>query len=275
MPCFNTVPISIIPPAAQGQGPLVWQNGSQINRLNSPLNPSLVLFDGSVTRFGDGSAQSPISLPNVQQVSGFPTFLLGANSSGKWGFYNPTVSGLGTPNQILTTNSSGTATLWQTGVTGVTNGSTSNGTNTAVGGTGLYGEFITSSLAQSSALALSGNAPKTVTSITLTSGDWDVRGQVDYVNVSSTSTTLVTLVQQGINVGTSNAFGGQDTYSILQMSQITLGTSGTSTLGMPIRIQRVNIPASTTNIVYLVAASNFSGSGGLSVFGTIEARRVR
>jgi len=273
MPCFNTVPISIIPPTAQGQGPLVWQNGSQINRLNSPLNPSLVLFDGSVTRFGDGSAQSPISLPNIQQVSGSPTFILGANSSGKWGFYNQTVSGLGTPNQILTTNSSGTATLWQTGVTGVTNGSTSNGTNTAVGGTGLYGEFITSSVAQASAVTLSGNAPKTVTSITLTSGDWDVRGQVDYVNPSTTATALVTLIQQGINVGTPNAFGGQDTYSILQMSQITLGVLGVSTLGMPIRIQRVNIPASTTTVVYLIASSNFSGS--LSAFGTIEARRVR
>lgn len=231
------------------------------------------MFDGSVTRFGDGSAQSPIYLPNIQQVSGSPTFILGANSSGKWGFYNQTVSGLGTPNQILTTNSSGTATLWQTGVTGVTNGSTSNGTNTAVGGTGLYGEFITSSVAQASAVTLSGNAPKTVTSITLTSGDWDVRGQVDYVNPSTTATALVTLIQQGINVGTPNAFGGQDTYSILQMSQITLGVLGVSTLGMPIRIQRVNIPASTTTVVYLIASSNFSGS--LSAFGTIEARRVR
>jgi len=67
MPCYNTVPISIIPPTSQGVGPLVWQNGSQINRLNIPLNPSLVIYDGSVTRFGDGSAQSPIYLPNIQQ----------------------------------------------------------------------------------------------------------------------------------------------------------------------------------------------------------------
>jgi len=82
MPCFNTVPISIIPPTAQGKGPLVWQNGSQINRLNSPLNPSLVLFDGSVTRFGDGSAQSPIALPNIQQSSTLAAYYLAVDGNG-------------------------------------------------------------------------------------------------------------------------------------------------------------------------------------------------
>ena len=69
MPCYNTVPISIIPPTGQGQGPLVWQNGSQINRLNLPLNPSWLVFDGSKTRWADGSVQSPIYLPSLQYVS--------------------------------------------------------------------------------------------------------------------------------------------------------------------------------------------------------------
>jgi len=84
MPCYNTVPISIIPPTSQGIGPLVWQNGSQINRLNSPYNPSLVIYDGSVTRFGDGSAQTPIPLPNLQQVnSSVIAYRVGLNSNGQ------------------------------------------------------------------------------------------------------------------------------------------------------------------------------------------------
>ena len=68
MPCPPQVPISIIPPVSAGQGPLVWQNGSQITRLNKPLNPSWLVYDGSQTRWGDGSAQAPVYLPNIQQV---------------------------------------------------------------------------------------------------------------------------------------------------------------------------------------------------------------
>jgi len=84
MPCYNTVPISIIPPTGQGVGPLVWQNGSQINRLNIPQNPSLVIYDGSVTRFGDGSAQAPVYLPNIQQVnSSAITYRIGLNTNGQ------------------------------------------------------------------------------------------------------------------------------------------------------------------------------------------------
>jgi hypothetical protein len=37
--------------------------------LNIPLNPSWLVFDGSVTRWGDGSATAPVLLPNLQQVS--------------------------------------------------------------------------------------------------------------------------------------------------------------------------------------------------------------
>ena len=69
MPCPPQVPISIIAPVAGGQGPLIWQNGNQITRLTKPLNPSWLVYDGSQTRWGDGSAAAPIYLPNLQQVA--------------------------------------------------------------------------------------------------------------------------------------------------------------------------------------------------------------
>jgi hypothetical protein len=68
MPCPPQVPISIIPPVASGQGPLVWQNGNQITRLTKPLNPSWLVYDGSQTRWGDGSSQAPVLLPALQEV---------------------------------------------------------------------------------------------------------------------------------------------------------------------------------------------------------------
>jgi hypothetical protein len=84
MPCFNTVPISIIPPVSQGVAPILWQNGNQITRLNIPLNPSFLIYDGTVTRWGDGSAQAPVYLPNIQEVnSPSVTYVAGITSTGQ------------------------------------------------------------------------------------------------------------------------------------------------------------------------------------------------
>jgi len=83
MACPPLVPISVIPPVSQGVGPLVYHNGSCIARLNPPLNPSLVVYNGSVTTWGDGSGNAPIRLPNLQQVDGSSVqYLVGTNSSG-------------------------------------------------------------------------------------------------------------------------------------------------------------------------------------------------
>jgi len=84
MPCPPSVPISIIPPTGQGQGPLVWQNGNQVNRLNTPLNPSFFVYDGSKAYWADGSAQLPLYLPNLQQITpNNTTYLVARNSSGQ------------------------------------------------------------------------------------------------------------------------------------------------------------------------------------------------
>jgi len=69
MACPPQVPISILPPVSQGPSPILWQNGNQITRLNTPLNPSFLVYDGSTTKWGDGSAQAPIYLPNIQEVN--------------------------------------------------------------------------------------------------------------------------------------------------------------------------------------------------------------
>jgi hypothetical protein len=66
MSCPPQVPISIIPPVPQGPSPILWQNGNQITRLLTPLNQSWLVYDGANTKWADGSAQAPISLPALQ-----------------------------------------------------------------------------------------------------------------------------------------------------------------------------------------------------------------
>jgi hypothetical protein len=84
MPFPPFVPISIIPPVSEGVGPIVWRNGSQINRLTTPLNPSFLVYDGSITRWGDGSAQAPVYLPNIQEVnSPLVAYVAGITSTGQ------------------------------------------------------------------------------------------------------------------------------------------------------------------------------------------------
>lgn len=84
MSCCSAVPISTIPPVGQGVGPLVYANGNQMARLTPPLNPSFVVYDGSVTRWGDGSVNSPVLLPNLQQVTASSVgYFVGINAGGQ------------------------------------------------------------------------------------------------------------------------------------------------------------------------------------------------
>ncbi len=102
MSCCSAVPISTIPPVGQGVGPLVYANGNQMARLNPPLNPSFVVYDGSVTRWGDGSVNSPVLLPNLQQVPNSSVgYFVGINAGGQLVETTlPTVSTSGSYNDL-------------------------------------------------------------------------------------------------------------------------------------------------------------------------------
>jgi len=71
MPCPPQVPISIIPPVSQGVAPILWQNGSQITRLNIPTNPSFLFYTGSTTQWVNGSAQNPVVLPSLAATTSY------------------------------------------------------------------------------------------------------------------------------------------------------------------------------------------------------------
>ncbi len=132
---------------------------------------------------------------------------------------------------------------------------------------GKIGEYVSASLAAGSATPLTTATAKTVTSISLTAGDWDVKGIIGFsVATSTTVTTVYTSISQ-----TNNTLSGSDFDNTSLASASTLIT-GAATFRQPTPVTRVSLSATTT--IYLVAYSTFATST-MSAFGAISARRVR
>lgn len=126
------------------------------------------------------------------------------------------------------------------------------------------GQFISASLANGSAITLTTNVPASVTSIALTTGDWDVTGNVDFLPGASTS---VTNFLYGVS-STAAAFGTQETSGSLYLAA---NVPGANVISFACPTVRFNITSTTT--IYLVAQAAFTAST-LKAYGVIRARRV-
>ena len=145
--------------------------------------------------------------------------------------------------------------------TGIIGTTTNNNVNA-----GSVGEVITSQIASGSAVSLSNATPKTITSISLTAGDWDVEGFVDLA--FSSATTVATGVQEGGINSSTNAFATQDQQTTQTIVMTT--SSDTMTIGVPL----VRLSLASTTTYYLVGEATFS-AGTCTGYGTITARRRR
>ena len=136
---------------------------------------------------------------------------------------------------------------------------------------GIVGQVITATVPVGLAVSLTTATTENITSISLPAGDWDVRGQVNFVLSGVTST----LHQIGISLTSatlpSQAGGsGLGTDPLVIFPLITTLLSNTLTL--PAAHVRISLANTTT--VYLVARSTFA-LGSESAYGTIFARRAR
>jgi hypothetical protein len=127
---------------------------------------------------------------------------------------------------------------------------------------GQVGEFITATVASGSAVALTRATPANVTGISLTSGDWDVRGTIAYMPAGTTS---VTNMLGGIN--TTSATSGAD-FANYQAALVPGAVNPSYATGT------VRLSLSATTTVYLVAQAAFTVAA-MSAFGFIGARRAR
>lgn len=138
--------------------------------------------------------------------------------------------------------------------------------------TGYVGELVTSTVATAAAVALSTGVSKDVTTISLTPGDWDVSGVVDF---KPAATTSVTALKAGVSAA-------------LDTLPTQAGGSGIGTDPLDVWNQAANVPAAdvsvpfgparvtlaATTTLHLVASATFTVST-MGAYGTIRARRVR
>ena len=176
---------------------------------------------------------------------------------------NPTITGGtidgaaiggGTPAAGSFTTITASSTITPSQTSGIVGTTTNNNANA-----GSVGEFVTNT---GSGVAISSATPTNITSISLTAGDWDVWGSIQYVQ-----TGVATLTQIVASCSTTSAtLAAQPNVSILNLNFLVAN----QTLVAP--QQRFSF--STTTTVFLVGVVTFT-SGSEAATGVINARRRR
>jgi hypothetical protein len=147
-------------------------------------------------------------------------------------------------------------------------------TNPAIVGTstndnaaaGNVGEYVESVLVSGSAVALTTTTAKTVTSIPLTAGDWDVDCVVNY---GPTATTSITSDAASLSL-TTNTFDA----TAGRFVQITRPPTVNGGLNDSVAVPPYRFSLSGSTTIFLVAESIFTASTN-AASGIIRARRVR
>lgn len=244
--------------------------------INSQSSGTTNIYNGGVAPSGTGAYARVISPTFTTPALGTPSALVLTNATGLP--IGSGVSGLGTGvATFLATPSSAnlrSALTDETGTGGAVFATSPTITTPNIVGTvagdsaaaGNVGEYMESVIAIGSAVALTSATAKTVTSITLTAGDWDVSGIVYHAPAATTSYTRYI----GSLSGTTDALN-TTAGRFVDFSQAAF-VSGGNTFNAVIPPYRFNVTGSTT--VYLVAFGTFSVSTS-AAFGIIRARRVR
>lgn len=133
---------------------------------------------------------------------------------------------------------------------------------------GNIGEYIEGVVPAGSAVSLVSSTAKTVTSIPLGAGDWDVDGVVYYVNSATTSVTA-SIAYLSLITNTSDTTTGRFGQSLKVPT--VFGVNGAVD---SVNIQPYRFPLSGSASIFLVALGIFTAST-YSAFGIIRARRVR
>lgn len=134
---------------------------------------------------------------------------------------------------------------------------------------GNVGEYVESVVLSGAAVALVTATGKTITSISLQPGDWDIDG---VAVLFPANTTNVTQLAASISGSTNNTDTTPGRYAEPPFPSTGFVYNGTKAPHIPLPTQRVSISVATT--YYLVALAAFTVAG-VSAFGTIRARRVR
>ena len=185
---------------------------------------------------------------------------------------------------IISGNTSGTITLDAPAVAGtttltlpatsgtvLTNASQLVGTGTTTNDSaaaGSVGEYVASTIAYGSAVACGIVGTNTsITSISLTAGDWDVSGVFTFEGTGATSTLNFAMAGSASSLSI-----GASSQGVAMTTPLNSGVWTQTSNGFAIPTLRWSV--STTTTVYLVARVGATGGGSIG-WGQIRARRIR
>jgi hypothetical protein len=196
-----------------------------------------------------GTGAAPLNSPTF---TGTVTIPSGASISGYAPLASPTFTGTVTTAALTAT---GNFTPSQTaGIVGTT---TNNNANA-----GSVGEYVT---ATGTTVSMTNATPVNITSVSLTAGDWDVSGGIQW-NPAGTTTVAIL---RGSTSNTSAANGTFDASTLLAPAGGFV-TGQVEMSGVP--VTRYSLASTTT--IYLVGTPTF-GVSTMTASGVIRARRVR
>jgi hypothetical protein len=246
------------------QGPFAASTGT-VTTTGSPANGELAAFSGASSIVngnlsGDCATSGALALTCTKtNGTAFGTFAT-ANAA------TPPAIGGATPaaGSFTTLGASGLITPSTTnGIKGTTAADSANA--------GSIGEYISTNVASSSAVSLASGGTANVTSVSLTAGDWDCRGDVMFhMATTTTSTDLSGAISTTSATFPTGPGGGAEA----GIGGPTFSENG-STIGdqaLPVGEVRENVASTTT--VFLVAYSVFATSTN-AAYGFLGCRRVR
>jgi hypothetical protein len=247
---------------------------------------TLTLIDGT-TLTGPAASGTVMTLGNNETVTGVKTFgaagnvgkLVVAGTTSGSTVLNATAVASGTltlpaatdtlvgkaTTDILTNktfNSAGTGNVLQVSSVTVSSGQYPGETTTGSATAGNVGEIITATVARATNTAITSATAKSITSISLTAGDWDVSGYAGY----SIGTTAATNIQAGISTTTNTMPGFDSGAQTIINASISVGD-----VIIPTPITRISISGTTT--VFLVGLITYPSTA--TCYAGIRARRAR
>ena len=156
-------------------------------------------------------------------------------------------------------NVTAAGTITPSETSGIVGTTTNNNANA-----GSIGEYQSAEIFSAAPVSLVTGTPKTVTSLSLTAGDWDVEGLGGLIFPASTSFT-------SFETSLSTTTDTLSTWDTIHRGAAYVPGAGNA-VQYPVKSKRISIASTTT--IYLVVNAIFSVST-LSAFGAISARRVR
>jgi hypothetical protein len=256
-PITNSASASVVP-ISDGTNLIASSIVDDGTLVTGGYGPTRFSFDGTFTTIGDIDSVGNNTSIQINDGNG-RIFVNG--SSFRWNgvpfdfsaAYYVAGGNAGTPSAINLTNGIG---LPSSSVVGTaTNDNADNG---------YIGQYFSASVVQGSAVSLSTATPKTVTSILLTAGDWDVTA-IGSITGASTGTEFDVAISTTTNSLTGTVLGN----SRCQTPTVSLAGAD-ATLMIP--SFRVSIPSAAT--YYLIVQETFT-IGSPAAYGRISARRAR